>query len=73
MSTEKQTLITKYEREIKALKELHNQRENEMKTEHETKISDLSQQHKSELETLRRRLEDDFNSTKQVITIFYRN
>lgn len=63
LSTEKQTMMGKYERELVALRQLHEQREAEMKGEHEARMLALQQQHSTERHT------DATRHTEQLATL----
>ncbi len=69
MSIEKQTLVERYEREIKALKDESHNKEQQLITESDAKVADLKQQYSTEAEMERREADEYIKKLKEVRVI----
>lgn len=66
LSIEKQTMMTRLEKEIQSLKEKSATRERELTEQHTSQVQQLNQAHSQSLEMTKKKADDQLTQTKEV-------
>lgn len=69
LSIEKQTMMTRLEKEIQSLKEKSATRERELTEQHTSQVQQLNQAHSQSLEMTKKKADDQLTQTKEVGSI----